>query len=346
MPHSTDPLLYSFRFAHHGGFSSYHHLINFMPATYRKVVVNIGSSLLRRHERLQRIWLKVNEYRLAPSFYLGRRRCIHYLYPENSLFKAAQWSNGSDLVLTWHQPVSHLGNLPPAFRRKAVDALAKSAGVVFLSSRSRNDHEAAVSLKKSCVIRHGVDVDFFQYKTKVARGASATVITVGNCLRDYDCWAQTVQELTKRRGDIIFKVLCGANGARLYKEKLRTPMSNVQFLSGLDDNELLSFYHEADIAFLPLLDATANNFLLEAMACGIPCVVSDIPATKEYAGQSALYVENSDIRAVTQAITALADRLDLRIETSQAARAKVENELSWPIIARKHREFYESLSGC
>jgi glycosyltransferase involved in cell wall biosynthesis len=56
---------------------------------------------------------------------------------------------------------------------------------------------------------------------------------------------------------------------------------------------------------------------LEALACGIPCLLSDTPGHREFAGDSAWYFPDGDPNAV-------ADRLPELIRTEARSRARRE----------------------
>jgi glycosyltransferase involved in cell wall biosynthesis len=114
-------------------------------------------------------------------------------------------------------------------------------------------------------------------------------------------------------------------------------------LEGLDDAGLRSLYRDADIAFLPLLAATANNSLLECMASGVPIVASDLQATREYAKDSAEYFRNRSAAAAAESILDLAGSHSRRNAIARSARLVAERELSWQVIARRYLELYSAL---
>jgi glycosyltransferase involved in cell wall biosynthesis len=342
-PGGSQPLLYSFRFAHHGKYSSYHHLIDFLPAGCKRLIVPMGGRLLRGSPRLTRLWLKANEYHLRATCLLNIPSCVHYLYPENSLFSGLEWSSIPNLVITWHQPLSYLEGLPPPFRKHACAILENAAAVIFLSSDSLRDHVSYVNIGNACVIKHGVDADFFHIRPGAANTEPLRVITVGNWLRDHQFWAETVGACLAMDSSIRFEVLCDAQNVTRYAQHLPAPDTRVRFVGNLDDEQLRAFYHRADIGFLPLLGGTANNALLECMASGVPCVVSDLASTREYAGSTALFISNLDSHAAAEALISLARSPARRSQLATSARARVEQELAWPIIAKQHFDLYSGV---
>jgi len=273
--------------------------------------------------------------------FLSRRvACVHYLYPENSLFNATYWTRSKPLLLTWHLPISHIEQCPEHIADQKRASLEKAAAVIFLSSKSRDEHLASIDIRNPFVIRHGIDVDHFKFNEPAPRRRSLNIVTVGSVLRDHHFWGEAVASMLKTGIDVTFKVICNENNVALYRGFLPERSERVCFLGNLTDSQLLSFYAEADIAFLPLIDATANNFLLESMASGVPCVATDLPATREYAGDTALYVKNKDVADAVHKLSRLAESLVARREMAIAARYKAESELSWQVIARKHWDLY------
>jgi len=284
--------------------------------------------------------MRMNEYRLRRFFRATNVSSVHYFYPENTLFHGAQWASYNNLLVTWHQPLSYLDQLPVRFREQTRTILQKAAAVVFLSSEARDQYEATIQLGNSLVIKHGVDTEFFHYREPSHSRSQVNVITVGNWLRDHRYWASTVDLLLQKHGNIEFKVLCSYDNMQRYKSFLGSKSNRITFYCGMSDFELRSFYHGADIAFLPLVDATANNSLLECMASGVPCVVSDLPSTREYAANTALYVSRADFHQAAEAVTQLAKTPSLRTRLASSARARAEQELDWRVIADRHRELY------
>jgi glycosyltransferase involved in cell wall biosynthesis len=290
-----------------------------------------------------RLWLRLNEYRLAPRLLLGANRCFHYLYPENSLFAGLRWRRDHKLVVTWHQPLSYLQELPEVFRAHAQSILKQATAVVFLTDEAQREHVSALGLTNSHYIKHGVDTDFFEYSEGTLSKPYINILTVGNWLRDHRCWAETVGILLRRNPMLRFTVLCNRRNRELFQSHLTERPDQIRFLEGLDDAGLRNLYRDADIAFLPLLAATANNSLLECMASGVPIVVSDLQATREYAKDSAVYFGNRSAVAAAESILDLAGSRSRRVAIARSARVVAERDLSWQVIARRFGELYSDL---
>ncbi len=69
---------------------------------------------------------------------------------------------------------------------------------------------------------------------------------------------------------------------------------SVHFKGWVPDDELPALYRGAMALVLSTSQETFGRNVLEAMACGCPCVLQEIPVLREVAGESALYVDFKD----------------------------------------------------
>ena len=86
-------------------------------------------------------------------------------------------------------------------------------------------------------------------------------------------------------------------------------------------------YHAADIFVLPSLHEGSPNALMEAMSCGLACIVTDgSPGPLELVedGKSGVVVPVGDAGALADAIERLARSLELRERLGDGARRRVE----------------------
>jgi glycosyltransferase involved in cell wall biosynthesis len=118
---------------------------------------------------------------------------------------------------------------------------------------------------------------------------------------------------------------------------------NLELRSGIPEDELLSLYQTASLMVMPFIDATANNALLESMACCLPTVVSDIGAVRDYVSpESSVLVPPFDARTMAEKIIYLLDNPGMRSDIGEQARQQV-SKFSWLNVVEKHRAVYDSL---
>jgi glycosyltransferase involved in cell wall biosynthesis len=194
------------------------------------------------------------------------------------------------------------------------------------------------------ILPHGVDATFFRPNGGSEDSRSQSLLFVGAFLRNTPMLARLVPEILRRFPNVRFDfvVPLHARSDRATSSLLHHP--SVKWHHGLSDEELRSLYQRAVALFLPMEDSGANNSVVEALACGLPIVTTDVGGIRSYGGGTVFpVVANNDDRAFLDlAATYLTDP-GFRSEISQSSRKFAESKLDWPIAAKEYIAMYRSL---
>ena len=98
--------------------------------------------------------------------------------------------------------------------------------------------------------------------------------------------------------------LNGLSSARVQAKSLGVE-PDVQFLGWIDDRWVAPLYRHAAAFCLASREETFGRCVIEAMACGTPCVVNDIPIMHEVTEGHALVLDFCDAEAVADALRRL-----------------------------------------
>lgn len=260
---------------------------------------------------------------------------LHYLEGEHTLQflpqilgKLGQLRRRPPIVATFHQPPELLARLINLSIVQRIDH------VIVLSPEQLSYFTQHMPADRVSMILHGVDTDFFRPADRKSSG-SFRCLSVGSWMRDYDAVLEVAHKLCSMP-QFEFQIVSRAVVDRPVPE-------NVSVHSGIDDDALRTMYQEADILLLPVISATANNAVLEGIACGLPVVTTDLASLRSYLpGQEAIMVRDNDPGHLAEALLKLYHNPRLRAEMGLAARQRAL-ELAWPSIATQHESLYDQL---
>lgn len=146
------------------------------------------------------------------------------------------------------------------------------------------------------------------------------------------------------RGTLL---IAGIGQEEIYLKKLvrQLNLNNVKFLGIIAHEDLPKFYCISDVYVVPSITRGENFGIapLEAMACGVPVITSNLPGFREFIPDDCgMRVEPKDIDGLANTINSLLSDSSLREKMGQAARKNAE-KYSWERIAERVLNIYEEL---
>jgi glycosyltransferase involved in cell wall biosynthesis len=257
---------------------------------------------------------------------------VHFLDTEHSFYHLhhileKQGQDVPALVGSFHQPPDKMADI-------AVPALFGELDRILVVTHDQVDYFAQyVPRDRIDVIPLGIDTRLWIPPIDRRFSASLKVLTVGQYFRDYDALVETARSLQDNPG-IQFTVL-----SRVL-DPIGVP-DNVRVLHYVSDDELVALYQDSDLLFLPMKEATANNALVEGMACGLPILATDLGGIRSNApGDECLKFPENDPGIIKEDLIKLKNNLERRRYMSACARDRAET-FAWPRIAEQTLASYQ-----
>ncbi len=110
-----------------------------------------------------------------------------------------------------------------------------------------------------------------------------------------------------------------------------------------DENKIIDIYNAADIYVTPSMQDNLPNTIMEAMACGIPCVGFNIGGIPELInhGVTGFVAEPKNVDSLAEGIIFVLSE-NIYKNFSDNCVNKVVSEYSYPVIASKYIEIYKN----
>jgi sugar transferase (PEP-CTERM/EpsH1 system associated) len=250
----------------------------------------------------------------------------------------------------------------PVRRRVVCRAFYALADEVFTVSNELREYHARESWRapeKIRVIYNGVNTEQFRpdpelaapLKSKLGIPAGRVVIgTVGRVvpIKDHDTLLETAEILVRRGRDI--HVLVVGSGPELSRLRMRASASpelrnRTTFLGASD--QVPELLNSMDLFVLPSISEGLSNTILEAMATGLPVVVTRAGGNPELVEEDRVgnLFEPRDVEAFAGLLLRLVDDPALRRRYGQAARQRAVEQFSLAVMAKNYRDLYLNLAS-
>ena len=149
--------------------------------------------------------------------------------------------------------------------------------------------------------------------------------------------------------DTVARAVCGWRSAGGRPEDIcgGNP-DRVQVVTGVTHAEVPGWMNAMSVLCAPS-QTTARwreqfgRMLIEAMACGVPVIATDSGEIPHVIDDAGVLVPEQEPGTWTRAIERVLRDGSLRCELAQRGRARAEARFAWPVVARQHLEFFESL---
>jgi glycosyltransferase involved in cell wall biosynthesis len=191
--------------------------------------------------------------------------------------------------------------------------------------------ERGIPTERLCILPRGLDTTLFHPSRRdpgywTSHGAPAgrrVLLYVGRLSKEKDLDV-IVHAWPRLQGEGVVLAFVGDGP---YAKDLRQALPEAIFTGSLSGQELAGAFASADLFLFPSTTDTFGNVIIEALASGLPCIVSDQGGPKDLVepGRTGFITKALDAEAFAQPVKALlADPAQLAT-MRQAARTAVES---------------------
>lgn len=272
----------------------------------------------------------------------------HYFYPDGVAAIRLGRTLGIPVVITGRGTDLTLIPEAPATRALVVDAAAKAAAMVTVCEDLR---QRLITLgapaDRVLTLRNGVDLNLFSPKDRDAARAKHrfegfVLLSVG-ALIERKGHHLAIEALVDCPDCTL--VIAGGGPLRAELEALATRLAvadRVRFLGDTPHGRLPELYSAADALVLASSREGWANVLLEAMACGLPVLATDVNGTAEavQSPDAGLLLPERTAACLTSAIGRLRANLPRREDTRRYA-----EQFGWGPIARANKALLTAVAA-
>lgn len=207
---------------------------------------------------------------------------------------------------------------------------------------------------RTVIIPHPIDTEFYKPSIKIddkyTNNESFRFVMAGAYLRDYILLLEIVKKAKLKGLNFYLDIIFPKRGFDLNPplrdifDRLAT-YENINFHISVSDDKLKEVYQSAHAGLLPLIDATANNSLLEMLAMGLPIITSNNGGTRFYLSNSENILAENNSDSFIKGIESLISNKSLCINVGKKNMIKAHEDYSISAVQELYVDFLKTLKN-
>ncbi|ADZ08972.1 glycosyl transferase group 1 [Methanobacterium lacus] len=209
--------------------------------------------------------------------------------------------------------------------------------------------------KKLDIIPFGVDTSFYKPLNIVKDKKIFQILSVGYLIerKGFMYLISSISEVSKKHENVRLKIVGSGPQEKQLKDLITKLQLEkyIEILGNIPNDELLKMYNSSDLFVLPsIIDSQGNTeglgvVLIEAMACGLPVIGSNIGGIPDIIsdGETGLLFPQKDVVELSKSIIKLIENRILMEKIADKGYQMVKTNFSWEKIAAQYIDCYEKI---
>lgn len=215
--------------------------------------------------------------------------------------------------------------------------IANSIGLRDLALESAPNQEIGI-------IPNGIDATIFHPKEK--DGIVLKVICVSRLIQRKGL-EYLIRAMAVLKSENLVLELAGTGNQEVYLRDLVKELdlgASVSFVGAIPHDKIHNFYQNGDIFILPSLNEGMSNTVLEAMACGLPIVMTQTGGADELLedGGNGYIIEKNSVEDIVRVLRIYLENRQLLLTHGRESRQIAEG-MSWSMIANQYKDIYTKM---
>jgi len=288
---------------------------------------------------------------------LKRKRAVEIIHAHSHLFFStnvcvlARLLHSAPLIITNHGLISAsapawLNSFYKHFVSRTTFHIADHI-ICYTDIERKNIERLGIDQRKISVIHNGVDTTLFAPLASKKNADKKQILWVGRYVTGKGVeYLIEAFSLVQKKIPGSHLVLVGDGPEKpLIENRIRNLHlhSSVTLIDYLDNEELPEIYKNSDVFVLPSLMEGVPRTILEAMACGVPVVTTNIPHLVSIIDGAGLVVPPKDPASLSNAIFTILENASLAEQIGQRGRNRIVQDYSWEDTVKKTLALYESV---
>lgn len=201
------------------------------------------------------------------------------------------------------------------------------SGVICVSSKNKDESVAlGLTVPEKCkVFPNATDTDLFRKmdkihcREKLGLPIDAFIVSFVGWFNERKGPLRVAEAIKQIKGEKVYSLFIG-------KGEQEPDCDDILFKGALPHEQIPVFLNASDVFVLPTLHEGCCNAVVEAMACGLPIISSNLPFNWDVLDDSnSIMIDPSNIEEIKNAICTLRDDKMLRSQKAEGSSKKVQN---------------------